>query len=150
MRIQVRFRRPFVVVGVVLALVAGAASIRAAAAWTAAAAPLAARPPSIESLQVALANEQARSAALRAQLDELTAGSADLTNALTVARDRIATDATQAGKLQASLTAAKTKLSALEASIRRARAAATGAAPAPASRAPTALTGGEPEGNDGD
>lgn len=123
MNASARLRRPAVLLGVVLALFAGAATIRAAAEWTAATAPLAAKPPSVDSLQSALAAEQARSIALQAQLDELTAGSSELTSALQAARDRIAEDARQAEALQSTLEAAKAKLKALERSIRQVRAA---------------------------
>jgi chromosome segregation ATPase len=137
MNVPIRLRRPLVVLGVVLSLFLGAASIRVAAAWTAASAPLADKPPSVESLRADLATEQARSHALLAHLDELSSGSADLSAALAAARDRIDVDALQAKDLQDSLVAAKAKLAALEKSIDNARAAAarSGAAvvaPAPA------------------
>lgn len=126
MSVPIRLRRPLVVLGVLLSLLTGAATIQAAAAWTAASSPLAAKPPSVESLQNALATEQARSAALQDQLDELSAGSADLTTALEVARDRIASDTAHATELQASLEAARAKLAALEKSISQARTAGRG------------------------
>jgi DNA repair exonuclease SbcCD ATPase subunit len=135
MSVPVRLRHPAVLLGVVLALFAGAATIRAAAAWTAASAPLVSKPPSVEILQSALAAEQARSISLQTQLDELTAGSTDLTAALQAARDRIAEDASQAEALQASLAAAKAKLTTLERSIQQA-----GAAP-PAVSGPVAAVG---------
>jgi chromosome segregation ATPase len=121
MSVNRRLRRPLVVLGVLLSLLVGAASIRAAAAWTAAGAPLADRPPSVESLRAQLATEQARSRALQAHLDDLNSGSADLSAALATARDRIAVDAGQAKELQDSLAAAKAKLAALEKSIGKAR-----------------------------
>ena len=120
MSLPVRLRRPAVALGVVLALLAGAATIQAAAAWTATSAQLADRPPSVEQLQAALEAEQQRSLALQAQLDQLSSGSGELTTALQAARDRIAQDADQAKALQDSLAAAKKKLAALERSIRQA------------------------------
>jgi septal ring factor EnvC (AmiA/AmiB activator) len=134
MSVDRRLRRPLVVLGVLLALFLGAASIRAAAAWTAASAPLADRPPSVESLRAELATEQARSRALQSHLDQLNSDSSDLLAALAAAGDRIAVDATQAKELQDSLAAAKAKLAALEKSIGNARAASahSGAAAAPA------------------
>lgn len=136
MSISVRLRRPFVVLGVVLSILVGAATIRAAAAWTAENSPLVERAPSVQGLEAALAVERARSVALRTQLDELTTGSADLSAALDVARDRIEADAAQAAELQASLETARTKLAVLEASIREARvsSAATAAAPTAGAR----------------
>jgi DNA repair exonuclease SbcCD ATPase subunit len=137
MSVPVRLRHPLVVLGVVLSLLAGAATIRAAASWTAASSPLTVKPPSVERLQADLAAEQARSADLQLQLDQLAASSRDLVTALETARVRIATDAEQAAALQDSLAAAKEKLATLEQTIRQARAAAVAAvAPAP----PTAAT----------
>lgn len=149
MSVPVRLRHPLVILGVILSLFAGAATIRAAAAWTAASSPLVAKPPSVESLQASVATEQTRSADLQAQLDQLTAGSADLTAALEAARDRIAADASQAEELQASLTAAKAKLAVLERSIRQAGASAARAATAPAA-APAAVSAVSHEDQDHD
>jgi chromosome segregation ATPase len=139
MTVPLVLRRPLVVLGVVLSLVLAVATVRAAAEWTAASAPLAVKPPSIEQLQADLAAEQARSADLQARLDGLTGDSTNLVAALQAASDRIATDATQAGDLQASLKAAKAKLTALERSISKAKAATSRAAAttAPAAPAPT-------------
>lgn len=134
MSFPVRLRRPAVLLGVLLVLFAGAATIRAAAAWTAASSPLVDKPPSVESLQSALATEHARSVALQAQLDAIAAGSADLAAALRAARDRIAEDAGQATSLQADLEAARTRLAALERSVRQARTAT----PAPVAVTPVA------------
>lgn len=148
MSVPIRLRRPLVVLGVLFTLLAGAGTIRAAAAWTAASSPLVSKPPSVESLQAALAVEQARSGALQIRLDELTNGSSDLAAALAAARDRVVADATQAEALQASLAAAKAKLAALEKSIRQARAvAATRAARAPA---PAAAPARSHEGDEGE
>lgn len=148
MSVPVRLRRPAVMLGVILVLLAGAATIRAAAAWTAASSPLADKPPSVESLQSALAAEQARSLALQAQLDAITTGSTDLAAALQAARDRIAEDASQARSLQADLEAARTRLAALERSIRQARTAT----PAPVAATPVtavAPAGGEEREHEG-
>lgn len=126
-----RLRRPIVMLGVALSLVAGMATIQAAAAWTAASSPLADKPPSVEALEASLAFEQARSADLLTRLEELTAGSADLAAALDTARDQIAADAVHAMELQASLDAAKSRLAALERSIQQARTAVAAAETAP-------------------
>lgn len=135
MNVPIRLRRPLVILGVVLSLLLGAASIRVAAAWTAASSPLAAKPPSVEALQADLATEQSRSTALQAQLDDLAAGSEELATALSAAREQIAVDATQARELQGSLLAAKDKLAILEKSIRDARASTSRPAAAPAAAA---------------
>ena len=85
MKVGSRIRRGLVLVGVVGSLLIGAASIQAAARWTAASAPLAVSPATAESLATRLADEETRSAALQAQLDELRSGMSDLTGALDVA-----------------------------------------------------------------
>ena len=150
MSLPVHLRRPAVALGVVLALLAGAATIQAAAAWTATSAQLADRPPSVEQLQAALEAEQQRSLALQAQLDQLSSGSGELTTALQAARDRIAQDADQAKALQDSLAAAKKKLAALERSIRQA--GTTTSVQVSTVQAPAAVAGlstsGEPRGDE--
>jgi chromosome segregation ATPase len=123
-KIPLLFRRSLVTFGVLLSLFVGVATIQAAAAWTAATSPLADKPPSIESLRASLETAKERSTVLQSQLDDLSAGSTELSAALEAARERIASDATQAKELQSSLKAAKTKLAALERSIQRARSAA--------------------------
>jgi septal ring factor EnvC (AmiA/AmiB activator) len=134
-------RRGLTVIGVVLSLALGVATIRAAAAWTAAAAPLEEAPPTIAELNAALQLERARSQALLEQLDSLSAGSADLKAALAAAEQRIAQDATDADALDASLADARERLARLEASLRAARAPAPAAPVAPAA-APTPAPGG--------
>jgi septal ring factor EnvC (AmiA/AmiB activator) len=118
-------RRFVTVLGVVAALVLGYASIQAAAAWTAASAPLTVAPVSVASLQDRLALEQARSGDLTAQLDSLSTQSAEMTAALEAAQAQIATDADHAKTLSKDLKAAKKKLAKLEASIAKAKHAAT-------------------------
>jgi hypothetical protein len=127
-------RRSATILGVVASLLLGLVAMRAAAAWTAEAAPLADRPPSVESLQAALRQETARSAALREQLNELTGGSRSLSEALSVAQAQIDADAGEAAALRADLATARDRLAALEASIAAAGATRTvtvvGGAPA--------------------
>jgi peptidoglycan hydrolase CwlO-like protein len=117
-------RRLATVAGVVAALVLGFGSIRAAAAWTAAAAPLTVTPESVASLQSQLADEQNRSAALRQQLDALASQSTELSGALKAARDRIGADASHAKELAAQLKTAKQRLAKLQATIAAANRAA--------------------------
>ena len=130
-------RRTVVVVGVAASLLLGVVSIRAAAAWTAASAPLEAAPVSVASVTDQLAREQARSAELQAQLDDLVARSTELTQVLEAAQARIATDASTAKGMRARLAAAEKKLAILTASL-KARAAAAGAV-APTAVTPTAV-----------
>lgn len=155
MSVPFRLRHPLVVLGVVLSVLAGAATIRAAAAWTAASSPLAVKPPSVEQLQTDLAAEQARSVDLQLQLGQLAAGSRDMVMALETARSRIASDAEEARTLQDSLAAAKDKLTTLERTIQQARAAAAAAvAPAQATTAAAATStvaaGEDVENDDGE
>ncbi len=138
--IALRLRRVVVIAAIFGSLVLGVATVRAAALWTAAGAPLAVAPVSVQELTTRLADEQARSADLRRRLDELTAAGADLATALDAARARITTDAATAADLTSRLAQAKTRLRTLERSIARAKASlATSRAPA----TPPPVTGGE-------
>ena len=119
-----RIRRLVTVVGVIAALLLGYGSIRAAAAWTAASAPLTVAPVSVTTLQDRLAVEQARSVDLRLQLQTLNTQSTELTAALEAAQAQITTDTDNATQLAKDLKAAKKKLAKLEASIAKARLAA--------------------------
>lgn len=122
-------RRLATVAGVIAALVLGFGSIRAAAAWTAASAPLSVTPDSVTTLHSRLADEQGRSEALQQQLDTLAAQSTDLATALDAARARIGADAGHANDLAAQLKAAKQRLAKLQATIAAAnRASQTSAA----------------------
>jgi septal ring factor EnvC (AmiA/AmiB activator) len=119
-----RIRRLATVVAVIAALVVGYGSIRAAAAWTAASAPLSVAPVPVSALQDRLAVEQARSEDLRAQLETLTAQSTEMTTALEAAQSQIVTDTDHANALAKELKDAKKKLTKLEASIAKAKRAA--------------------------
>jgi peptidoglycan hydrolase CwlO-like protein len=145
---SLHLRRLLTVVGVVAALLVGYGSIRAAAAWTAASAPLAGAPVPVSTLESRLADEQNRSDALQQQLDALEAQSADLASALQAAQARIDGDASHAKDLVAQLKTAKDRLARLQASIALAnRAAQARAASVTVVRtAPTSLPtgGGEP------
>jgi hypothetical protein len=119
-------RRAATLAGVGLALLLGVAAMRVAAAWTAEAAPLPGNPASVAELQSALARETARSAELRAQLDELTTGSGSLADALAAAEDRVRADAAEADALRTQLATAQQRLAELDASIASARAGRVG------------------------
>ena len=140
-------RRLATVVGVVAALVLGFGSIRAAAAWTAASAPLSVTPESVARLQSQLAGERDRSAALRQQLDGLESQSTDLARALEAARAQIGADAGHATDLAAQLKTARQRLAKLQATIAaanrasQARATTTTVVQAAATPAPTAVGG---------
>lgn len=137
------FRRALVALGVVASITVGVATVDAAATWTAQSAPLQVAPESVDSLRARLAAEEARSAELQAQIDALHGHAGDLSAALNVATDRIATDEETAGALRDRLGAAKERLAALERLIAKTRAEARAAAAAP--RAAAAPAGGAHE-----
>ena len=140
---SLRWRRLLTTVGVVAALVLGFGSIRVAAAWTAASAPIGVAPIPVSSIQDRLDQEMARSESMRTQLDSLASQSTEMTAALEAAQARIATDTAHAKALADELKTAKQKLAKLEASIAKAKAAAarpvvtTKVVVAPATPAPT-------------
>jgi DNA repair exonuclease SbcCD ATPase subunit len=135
-------RRSLVTIGVVLTLVLGLLAIRAASAWTASSAPLSVAPVSVGSLTDDLATEQARSAALQAQLDELVTRSTELTGAFEEAQARISSDATTATDLRDRLAAAEKKLATLTKSLRQASGVQVAASAPTAAAAPAVATGG--------
>jgi septal ring factor EnvC (AmiA/AmiB activator) len=142
-------RRALVIFGVVACLVAGAATIRAAATWTAAEAPLLAPPVSIATLEAELAHERERSAALDRNLAALTARAADLETALAAADERLTADQAEAKALRDRLAAATKRLARLNrelAAVRRSAAAAQAAA----NRATTVRAAPAPARDDGD
>lgn len=114
-------RRAATSTGVLLVLFLGIASIRAAAAWTAAAADLE-QPITTSSLEDQLAVERARSVALATQLHDLVTRSAELEDALAAAEGRITEDADVAAALATQLATARDRLATLEESIRAANA----------------------------
>ena len=137
-------RRLVTAAGVVAVLAIGFGSIRAAAAWTAASAPLTVAPVSVSSLETDLAAERSRSDALVAQLEALDARSRDLEHALSQAQSRVESDAVNADDLEAQLAAATKKLTKLEKAIAKAKedlAARSRAAAAAAARPASTSSG---------
>jgi chromosome segregation ATPase len=114
-------RRIATAAGVIAVLAIGLGSIRAASAWTAASAPLTVAPVTISSLEADLAQERARSDALRTQLLELDTRSRELETALVQARERIGSDTVHAGELEDQLKDATGKLEKLEKAIAKAK-----------------------------
>jgi len=145
MTLNLLIRRSVVVAGVVASLVVGAASIQAAAMWTAASAPLNDPPASLASIQTSLEQERARSLALEEQLRTLEGASADLAAALDTATGQVEIDKATAEGLRNSLAAAKAKLARLEAALAKAAAARPAAA-----AAVTTVAGPTPEPHDDD
>jgi chromosome segregation ATPase len=116
-------RRSTTVIAIVLAIGIGFFAIRAAAAWTASAAPLEITPATVTSLQEQLDIERTRSAALASELERLTSESSELEAALGAAQAQIAADTGHASELSKDLDAARTKLLSLEKAIKAARTA---------------------------
>ena len=139
---NLRLRRTLVAVGVVASLMVGVASIEVAAGLTAAAAPPTAPPVSISSLKQDLAAEQARSASLQEQLDQLLGVSDNLSAILDSTADQVSTDGLSAEQLRQRLAVAQKKLASVSQLLAdaQARLAATqaAAAAAVASSAPQA------------
>ena len=100
-------RRLAVIGAVVVSLSVAGLAVRAAAAWTASSAPPTVAPVSATQLSRQLADEQARSAALDRQLTAMSDQMVQLSAALTMATDRMTTDATNAKELRAKLLAAR-------------------------------------------
>jgi chromosome segregation ATPase len=142
-------RRILTVIAVAASLVIGFGAIRASAAWTATAAPLAVAPVSAETLKARLADESARSADLVDRLAALTTHAEELSAALAAAEARIGSDTDHATQLAKDLAAAKKKLAALETSIRAASKVRT-VAPTTTTRTTTSgsTQGGEDEHED--
>jgi len=115
-------RRGLTVVVVGLSLVVGLGAIRAASAWTAAAAPLVSTPVSVEALQAGLIDGSARSADVMDKVAALETHAEELSAALAAAEATIAADTAHAAQLATDLGAAKAKLAALEGSIQKASA----------------------------
>jgi hypothetical protein len=148
-------RRVVIVVGLAVALVAAVGAVRLAAAWTASAAPLTVSPVSVAALRADLADEQARSAALSAELKALGERSHDLQAALEQAHGRITADTEHAHDLDARLAAATDRLAKVEAALDRARAAvrsngASSGSRSAAVRVPSAAEDGEDHHEGGD
>lgn len=100
--------------GIGLSLVLAIVTFRAAAEWTAAAAPDTRSPATAQVLQARLTAEQARSAALATRLAQLNLGTSSLATHLAVAEREIARDSAVAADLRASLTATAAKVAALQ------------------------------------
>jgi hypothetical protein len=153
MRTRLLVRRAAVIAAATLSLAIGGLAVRAAADWTAATAPLDLPPVSAKDLTQQLADEQARSASLEAQLAGLMGQSTDLNAALQAARDRATLDAKTAASLQAQLAATKKKLAALERAARQARTASAPlthqATPRPTSHSSTGASGQGGSGGEG-
>ncbi len=133
-------RRGLVITATGASLVMGGVAVQGAAAWAHSSAPTGPAVVTASQLQEQLDVEQARSAALQAQVDALLAQTAEFNAALNAAGDRVSGDVQKAAALRAQLAAAQKQL----AKIKAAAAAASKAAgnQAKATPAPTHATTG--------
>jgi peptidoglycan hydrolase CwlO-like protein len=109
-----------VATGAVLAVAVG--TVRVAADWRAAAAPLDAPPVSAQALQAQLADELARAQALSAEIDSLGGQINDLESVLATAGDRVGGDTVAAETLKSDLDVAKQQLTSLQKQLKAAQA----------------------------
>lgn len=107
---SLQIRRVVVVLGAVLALYAGAFAIRSAAGWSGQSQPLAEPPPDAAALVAQLVDEQARAEQLAARLQQATAHSRELADALAAVTDKAAHDTRSARRLARQLDDARVKL----------------------------------------
>lgn len=103
-------RRALVFLGAVLALYAGAFAIRSAAGWSGQSQPLAEPPPDAAALVAQLVGERARAQQLSAQLQEATAHSRALADALAALTHKAGRDARSARQLSRQLDGARARL----------------------------------------
>jgi peptidoglycan hydrolase CwlO-like protein len=116
-------RRSIVVLVAIASLFGGAAVIRAAAGWTAEAAPLSDEPPDPVTLVSQLRAEQAHAGLLADQLTEVTSQANELKAALEAAQAKAQGDAASADELAAQLASAQARLASLEKQLAKAAAA---------------------------
>jgi septal ring factor EnvC (AmiA/AmiB activator) len=132
-RLALALRRTLVTAGVAGSILVGAVTVRAAAAWTASAAPMESPPVTASELSTRLSDAVARSAALDTQIADLTTRTADLAQALASADKRVGADSSTARSLRAQLAAAQKKLAALSKALKSSSTIPKGAtAPTPA------------------
>jgi septal ring factor EnvC (AmiA/AmiB activator) len=119
---QPTIRRSIVAIGLLVTVLAAVATMRGAAMWAATSASLDAPPVAVADLQRALADEQARSAALTDELDQLQAAAAGMHDALSAAEGQMTTDQATADELRTSLEAAQLRLANVEKALAAAKA----------------------------
>ncbi|HEY7936931.1 MAG TPA: hypothetical protein VID26_07350 [Candidatus Limnocylindrales bacterium] len=145
---KIQIRRSLVVAAAGASVVMGGVAVETAAAWVRTTVPTSAPSLSAADIQNQLAAEEARSAALQAQVDALLAQAGQFHAALGAASDRIAGDVQQAAGLRAQLAAEEKKLAALKAAAAKAAAQRPAATPPP-THSTTGASGGSGGGDDG-
>jgi Skp family chaperone for outer membrane proteins len=135
-------RRSLVIVATVASLFGGAVAIRAAAGWTASAAPLTA-PPDPAALVARLRDEKARADAIGQELSQVVSRAAELQDALAAAQAKAATDAKAAAVLAGQLAAAQQRLATLQTQLDSQTTSAPAAAAGSSAAPPTGGDGGD-------
>ncbi len=142
-------RRSLVTLVTIASIFGGAVAIRAAAGWTAGAAPLD-QPPDAAALVGQLRDEQARADAIAAELGQVLDGSAQLQDALRAAQEKAATDAASADGLAKQLAEAQVRLATLERQLASARSPVAPAGTTVTNSTSSTAPASEPEGADDD
>jgi chromosome segregation ATPase len=140
---RLALRRSLITLVTIVSVFGGAVAIRAAAGWTAGAAPLN-QPPDAAALVGKLRDEKARADAMAAELHQVLDRSAQLQDALRLAQQMAVSEAASADQLAGQLAAAEARLAALQRQLASSPAAGGGTTATAASTAPTATGGTEP------
>ncbi len=143
MKLQVR--RSLVLAAAGASVVIGATAVQTAAAWVQASVPTGPATLTGVQLEDQLAAEEARSAALQAQVDALLAQAGQFDSTIAAANARVASDVKQAADLHAQLAVEQKQLAALKAA---AAAAAHKQAPTPPPTHTTTGASGSTTGSD--
>jgi septal ring factor EnvC (AmiA/AmiB activator) len=154
-----RLLRRGLVLGASIAVIAAAAgTVKVAADWRAADAPMDVAPVGVETINAQLVSETDRARVLAEEIDAVAAQIADLRSAVASADQQVTDDTEGAKALEVELAAAAKKLETLEGQLRAAnerlsalnRAAARQAAANAAARSSSSGSGGESEDDDED
>jgi septal ring factor EnvC (AmiA/AmiB activator) len=117
-----RLARRAIVLGATIAVVGMAiGTVRVAADWRAADAPLDVAPVGLDTINAQLVSEQERTGALTDEIGSVATQIADLQAALTAANGQVAGDTDSAESLQAALAAAQRKLKTLQGQLEAAQ-----------------------------
>jgi peptidoglycan hydrolase CwlO-like protein len=144
--LKIQVRRSLIIAAAGSSVVMGGVAVQTAAAWVQSTIPANGPTLTAADLQDQLAAEEARSAALQAQVDALLAQAGQFHDALGQASDQIVGDVQQAAALRAELAAEQKRLAALKAAAKAAAAQHPKATPPP-THTTTGASGGS--GDDG-
>lgn len=118
-----RLLRRAAVLGATVAVIAAAAgTVKVAADWRAAAAPLDTAPAGMDSISAEFVSETDRTSVLTGQVDDVASQLTDLQAAVEQANGQVGGDAKTADQLRTDLAAAKAKLATLQGQLKAAQA----------------------------